>query len=82
MKIGSNIMIYEKQKLGEGSYGSVFKCSDENGNAYAVKCIKMNDTGIPNILENSIMMTIFHPHLNTAFQIHIDANKLYIFLRT
>jgi len=79
MKIGSNIMIYEKQKLGEGSYGSVFKCSDENGNTYAVKCIKMNDTGIPNILENSIMMTIFHPHLNTAFQIHTDVNKLYIF---
>lgn len=79
MKIGSNIMIYEKQKLGEGSYGSVFKCSDENGNTYAVKCIKMNDTGIPNILENSIMMTISHPHLNTALKIHTDAEKLYIF---
>jgi len=79
MKIGSNIMIYEKQKLGEGSYGSVFKCSDEKGDAYAVKCIKMNDTGIPNILENSIMMTISHPHLNTALQIHTDPDKLYIF---
>ena len=63
MKIGSNIMIYEKQKLGEGSYGSVFKCSDENGNTYAVKCIKMNDTGIPNILENSI--TVLHTRFSS-----------------
>ena len=79
MEIGSNIMIYEKQKLGEGSYGSVFQCSDEKGSTYAVKCIKMNHTGITNILENSIMRVISHPHLNAALQIHTDTDKLYIF---
>jgi serine/threonine protein kinase len=79
MKIGNNVMIYESQKLGEGSYGCVYECSDQHGKKYAVKCIKMNETGIPNILENSVMMTISHPNINTAIQIHTDKKKLYIF---
>jgi len=79
MKIGSKIHIFESEKLGEGSYGAVYRCSDEHGNAYAVKCIKMNETGIPNILENSIMTTISHPNLNTALHIHTESNEVHIF---
>lgn len=78
-EIGSKIHIFESEKLGEGSYGSVYRCCNENGNCFAVKCIKSNDTGIPNILETSIMKTIFHPNLNTAVHIHTSPSETHIF---
>jgi serine/threonine protein kinase len=77
--MGSNIKIYETEKLGEGSYGSVYKCQDDNGKEYAVKCISMTPNGIPNALELSIMETIHHPNLNSAIQIHAKEDKVYIF---
>ncbi len=81
MSIGSKVHIFDSEKLGEGSYGAVYRCSDEHGKAYAVKCIKTNEMGIPNILENSIMMTISHPALNTALHIHTTARETHIFQR-
>src|SRR5437763_34088 len=41
--------------LGHGSYGDVFLANDETGKQVAVKCCDIDDTGIPNILEASIM---------------------------
>jgi serine/threonine protein kinase len=79
IKMGSNIFIYENEKLGEGSYGSVYKCSDENGKVYAVKCIPMKPEGISNIVELMIMETIRHPNLNTALHIYADKTKTYVF---
>lgn len=79
MSIGSKIHIFESEKLGEGSYGSVYKCTDENGKTYAVKCIEINSTGIPNILESSIMTTISHKSLNTALHIHTTPEEVHIF---
>jgi serine/threonine protein kinase len=77
--LGSNMSIYQTQKLGEGSYGSVYECRDEMGRKYAVKCIKMTEMGIPNLLETSIMNTISHPCLNAAVHIHSTSEHLYIF---
>lgn len=79
MSIGSKIHIFVSEKLGEGSYGSVYRCSDENGEAYAVKCIKVNDTGIPNILESSIMSAMSHPNLNSALHVHSTPKEVQIF---
>ena len=81
MSIGSKVHIFDSEKLGEGSSGAVYRGSDEHGKAYAVKCIKTNEMGIPNILENSIMMTISHPALNTALHIHTTARETHIFQR-
>nr|QBK92304.1 MAG: protein kinase [Pithovirus LCPAC304] len=81
MSIGSTVQIFDDEKLGEGSYGAVYRCCDEYGKAYAVKCIKINEMGIPNILENSIMKTISHPALNTALHIHTTAREVHIFQR-
>lgn len=77
--MGSNIKIYEADKLGEGSYGCVYRCSDENGKEYAVKCIPMKNDGIPNVMELMIMESIHHPNLNTAVHTYADKDKIYIF---
>lgn len=64
--------------LGHGSYGSVYLATNENGKQLAVKCCDMSDTGIPNILEASIMASISHPYINNAIRIQASSNKLYI----
>jgi len=76
---GSTIAILEK--LGEGGYGTVHRCIDENNIVMAVKVIRIdvNETGIPNILETSIMSTIHHANLNRAIRIHCVPDNLYIF---
>jgi serine/threonine protein kinase len=64
--------------LGHGSYGDVFLAHDEYGNELAAKCCKMQEDGIPNILEASIMATMVHPNLNRAVRIQGSSDKLYI----
>lgn len=64
--------------LGSGSYGQVFEAADENGRKVAVKCCPIDNTGIPNILEASIMASVIHPYLNKALRIYASERKLYI----
>lgn len=66
------------EKLGAGSFGSVYKCINENGKVMAVKCIKADKTGISSLLECSIMSTIDHPNLNRATYIYSKSSTLYI----
>ena len=67
------------QMLGEGSYGSVYLATDKEGNKMAVKCIKIEAiTGLPNILEASIMSTIRHPNLARSIRTYSDAKHLFI----
>lgn len=68
----------EQEHLGHGSYGDVFCCVDENGSKLAAKCCAANASGIPNILEASIMATIYHPNLNRALRIQATPEMLYI----
>lgn len=75
--IGYSFIISDKL-LGHGSYGDVFLASDENGKEVAVKCCPINETGIPNILEASIMASMSHPYLNRALRIQASDTKLYI----
>lgn len=75
--IGYSFIISDKL-LGQGSYGDVFLATDENGKQVAVKCCDIDATGIPNILEASIMGSIIHPDLNKALRIQVSDNKLYI----
>lgn len=64
--------------IGKGSYGSVYIGTDENDKRIAIKCCDIDVTGIPNILESSIMATMSHPFLNRALRIHASDVKLYI----
>lgn len=75
--VGYSFILSDKL-LGHGSYGDVYLASDENGKQVAVKCCSINETGIPNILEASIMGSTVHPYLNRALRILADENKLYI----
>lgn len=76
-EVGSLYTITNKL-LGHGSYGDVFLAHDEYGKQVAVKCCKLEKTGIPNILEASIMGSIIHPYLNKAIKIFASDTKLYI----
>lgn len=75
-KIGYNLIF--KEKLGCGSYGDVYRCIDENDKEFAVKCCKSTQLGIPNLLETSIMSSIYHPNLNRALRIYATSDILYI----
>jgi len=78
MNIGS-LITFDPEILGKGSYGKIRKCKDEYDNLFAVKIIEKKDKGIPNILEASIMSSIFHQTLNSALCIHSNDKELYIF---
>lgn len=75
--IGYSFIISD-QLLGHGSYGDVFLATDEHGKEVAVKCCPINENGIPNILEASIMASMSHPYLNRALRIQASDTKLYI----
>lgn len=78
MSTNDTLELSVKEKIGKGTYGSVYKCVDAKGREYAVKYIASNSNGIPNILEPSIMATIRHPNLANAFCINSIPRKMYI----
>ena len=75
-KAGNDFVI--GQKLGAGGYGSVYLCTDENQNKFAIKCVNLDHTGIPAILEPAIMSTIKHPNLQSAIKVYTTKQHLYI----
>lgn len=76
--IGHSFIIHRDKLLGHGSYGDVFLATDEYGKQVAVKCCPIDNKGIPNILETSIMGSTIHPYLNRALRIHASGKELYI----
>lgn len=76
-EIGTNIKL--KEQLGQGGFGSVYRCLDENNREMAVKICKNGKQGIPHIMEMSIMTTVIHPSINRALKIYSKGSKVYIF---
>jgi len=66
------------EKLGQGGFGSVYKCIDNSGKAYAVKKITTDQKGTPCLFEASIMATFQHPSLNRSLMIDASLEGLYI----
>lgn len=64
--------------LGKGSYGEVVIGKNEFNKKLAIKCCKIDESGIPNILEASIMKIISHSTLNSALEIICSPTILYI----
>src|SRR5207237_1380682 len=57
----------------------VFLARDTKFREFAAKCCEIDsETGIPNILETSIMASMIHPYLNHSLSIETRENKLYI----
>lgn len=75
--VGYSFTISDKI-IGSGSYGTIYTAQNEYGRQLAVKCCNIDSTGIPNILEASIMGSMIHPYLNRALRIQASDNKLYI----
>lgn len=72
------ITLKGEKLLGRGSYGEVYVATDNNEKELAIKCCKIENKGIPHILEASIMSTIVHPHINRALKVEATPNMLYI----
>lgn len=66
-------------RLGKGGYGSVYVAYDKNKQKYAVKSMVIRKrSGIPCLMECSIMSSIIHPFLNPALEIYSSSNHIYI----
>ena len=66
------------KSLGKGSYGHVYMAKNELQKKVAIKCCPIEEEGIPNIFEASIMKTMIHPNINHAIDIVVSSKKLYI----
>lgn len=66
------------EKLGSGGFADVIRCTDAEGNEYAVKKCKLTNNGIPHPLEISVMTTIEHPNINRALWVHCGRKYIYI----
>ena len=75
---GKFFTVLDQTELGKGSYGEIYLCKNEYGKKLAIKCCQLDDYGIPNILEASIMKTINHSTLNHALEVICSSSRLYI----
>ena len=75
---------YEKlEKIGEGTYGVVYKCRDKNtSQLIALKKIRLEheDEGIPStaIREISLLKEIEHPNVVQLINVISSEHKLYL----
>lgn len=67
------------KKIGEGSYGRLHEYVSADSKVLAVKIMKKTTQGIDTPLEMSIMKYCSNLHVNTAIDIGMDANHIYIF---
>lgn len=74
-----------KSKLGGGGFGKVYEIEDHRKNTFAVKKIDFNDengdtydNGIPCLMEAALMATYKHPNINSAIEIVVKDDVLYI----
>jgi len=66
--------------LGKGSYGQVFEAQIKgNSEKIAVKCASIDCSGIPNLLEASIMSGILHPYINKTLATVANDQILFLF---
>ena len=71
------------EKLGEGTYGVVYKCEDQtNGTLVALKRIRLEaeDNGVPStaIREISLLRDMTHPNVVKLLDVVNDSHKLYL----
>lgn len=67
------------KKIGQGSYGRLHEYVGEDSQVLAVKIMKKTNQGIDTPLEMSIMKYCTNPYVNSAIEIGMDANHIYIF---
>jgi cyclin-dependent kinase 2 len=66
------------KEIGSGAYGKIYEVKDKKGKTWALKQIKVNNEGIPCLLESTLMVSVNHPALNRAKEIFCDSSNLNI----
>jgi serine/threonine protein kinase len=65
-------------EIGKGAYGTVYECVNDNGMIVAVKKIPHDKHGMRCLNEASIMSSINHPNIASAYNILFDESAIYI----
>lgn len=66
------------KEIGQGSYGSVVKCTSDDGKLYAVKKIHREKEDLPCLMEASVLSSFKHPSLMSAERVFMSGDDLYI----
>ena len=74
---GKNIQITDTL-IGKGSFGHIYEVHVDGLPILAAKLCPIENLGVPDILEASIMSSIDHPYINKALFIGASPKKLYI----
>ena len=70
-----------QEKLGQGTYGSVYKAHDETGSTYAVKEIKCNYNNVKYVKgEIESQKSLNHPHILRMISTHEDKDNTWFLL--
>lgn len=83
-RLGSEDKYELVEKLGEGTYGVVYKCKDKQNSqkVLAIKKIRMDnqEEGIPStaLREITLVKQLAHPNVITIQQVHYQENTLEI----
>ncbi len=87
--VGQNLFLGKlykvKTRIGGGGFGTVYEIENNNKETFAVKKIDFSDennesydNGIPCLVEAAIMATYKHPNINSALDIIVRDDVLYI----
>lgn len=72
------------EKLGTGTYASVFKAKDTSGQSVAIKCIKkksLSKRGADNLItEIQVLKDLKHRHIVQLYDFTYDADQIYLIM--
>jgi serine/threonine protein kinase len=74
----NDVEYFITDKIGEGAYGNVHQCKAKSEKELAVKCIPVGKSGMPCLMEASIMSSVKHKFINNSNDVQLKNKNLCI----